>query len=377
MVPCERPSISTEAIESANWWIMTCSLFDSQMRECWAGRKPASRAPADAVCLIVDPALSAAAIQAFSEEGPMALDDFERIRRGQHPRREAGRRQRSTWRSSRITCPTSTNGSTSAWPAARAARSRFGSPTAADSAYPNGWPDYKAVVSSDREEWLRVEDTSYADGVLTIRLTPETDCVWLAYFAPYSMERHHDLIATYASLPDRRLSLARQVARRAGHRLPDHRRGRRSTSGSTPASTPARAWPNGGWKARSKSSPTRRSGRPRAAQRMHLPRRSEHEPGRVAPRAPAHQCRRREPQPRMACAVGREEPRSPLRPQRDGRDRRRFRDGRPRRRGDPRQLPRRLRGHSVARPSGRLDLFKLFSDNLERISPDFQTQPGL
>jgi murein tripeptide amidase MpaA len=70
-----------------------------------------------------------------------------------------------------------------------------------DSAYPKGWPDYKAVASTDREEWLRVGDTSYADGVLTIRFTPETDCVWVAYFAPYSMERHHDLIATYASLP--------------------------------------------------------------------------------------------------------------------------------------------------------------------------------
>jgi murein tripeptide amidase MpaA len=71
----------------------------------------------------------------------------------------------------------------------------------AQSAYPNGWPDYKAVVSSDREDWLRVHDTSYSDGVLTIRFTPATDCVWLAYFAPYSMERHHDLIATVASLP--------------------------------------------------------------------------------------------------------------------------------------------------------------------------------
>jgi murein tripeptide amidase MpaA len=71
----------------------------------------------------------------------------------------------------------------------------------AQSAYPNGWPDYKAVVSSDREDWLRVHDTSYSDGVLTIRFTPATDCVWLAYFAPYSMERHHGLIATVASLP--------------------------------------------------------------------------------------------------------------------------------------------------------------------------------
>jgi murein tripeptide amidase MpaA len=70
------------------------------------------------------------------------------------------------------------------------------------SAYPDGWPDYKACVSVDRDEWLRVDDTSYADGVLTIRLTPPTDCVWLAYFAPYSMERHHDLIATYSALED-------------------------------------------------------------------------------------------------------------------------------------------------------------------------------
>ena len=69
------------------------------------------------------------------------------------------------------------------------------------SAYPHGWPDYKAAVSTDREEWLRVQDTRYEDGVLTIRFTPATDCVWLAYFAPDSMERHHDLIATYSSLP--------------------------------------------------------------------------------------------------------------------------------------------------------------------------------
>ena len=67
-------------------------------------------------------------------------------------------------------------------------------------AYPHGWPDYRACLSLDREEWLRVEGTSYADGVLTIRLTPPTDCVWLAYFAPYSMERHHDLVTTIAAL---------------------------------------------------------------------------------------------------------------------------------------------------------------------------------
>jgi murein tripeptide amidase MpaA len=70
-----------------------------------------------------------------------------------------------------------------------------------DSAYPHGWPDYRACLSVDREDWVRVPDTGYADGVLTIRLTPETDVVWLAYFAPYSMERHHDLVSSVAALP--------------------------------------------------------------------------------------------------------------------------------------------------------------------------------
>ena len=72
----------------------------------------------------------------------------------------------------------------------------------AGSAYPNGWPDYKACMSVDREEWLRVDGTSYDKGVLTIRLTPPTDCVWIAYFAPYSMERHHDLVTALAGLPN-------------------------------------------------------------------------------------------------------------------------------------------------------------------------------
>jgi murein tripeptide amidase MpaA len=69
------------------------------------------------------------------------------------------------------------------------------------SAYPHGWPDYRACVSMDREDWTRVEGTSYDGSVLTIRFTPETDLVWLAYFAPYSMERHHDLVSTLAALP--------------------------------------------------------------------------------------------------------------------------------------------------------------------------------
>ena len=70
------------------------------------------------------------------------------------------------------------------------------------SAYPNGWPGYKGVMSLDREEWLRIEGTSYAGGILTMKLTPPQDLVWTAYFAPYSMERHNDLVTQTAALPN-------------------------------------------------------------------------------------------------------------------------------------------------------------------------------
>lgn len=68
------------------------------------------------------------------------------------------------------------------------------------SAYPDGWPGYKARASEDRESWRQV-DTSYADGTLTISITPQVNAVWIAYFAPYSMEGHHDLVAWAASQP--------------------------------------------------------------------------------------------------------------------------------------------------------------------------------
>ncbi len=71
------------------------------------------------------------------------------------------------------------------------------------SAYPGGWPGYRACVSEDRDYWDRA-DTEYdkdADGgTLTIRYTSVSGLAWFAYFAPYSMERHHDLIADTAGL---------------------------------------------------------------------------------------------------------------------------------------------------------------------------------
>jgi murein tripeptide amidase MpaA len=71
---------------------------------------------------------------------------------------------------------------------------------AAGAAYPHGWDGYRACLSEDREEWERV-DTDYQGGILTIRATPASDSVWFAYFAPYTMERHYDLIASAAAHP--------------------------------------------------------------------------------------------------------------------------------------------------------------------------------
>ena len=71
-------------------------------------------------------------------------------------------------------------------------------------AYPGGWPGYRACVSGDRQTWRRALtsfDPKSANGTLTIEVTPSVDQLWLAYFAPYSMERHHDLIARIAAQP--------------------------------------------------------------------------------------------------------------------------------------------------------------------------------
>ncbi|MBN8484342.1 MAG: hypothetical protein J0L50_06135 [Sphingomonadales bacterium] len=69
------------------------------------------------------------------------------------------------------------------------------------SAYPGGWPGYRAAVSEDREFWGRAEssyDRGEDGGTLTIRYRPTANLAWFAYFAPYSMERHHDLVSAIA-----------------------------------------------------------------------------------------------------------------------------------------------------------------------------------
>jgi murein tripeptide amidase MpaA len=72
---------------------------------------------------------------------------------------------------------------------------------AGQSAYPGGWPGYHVRWSEDRETWRQVADTSFADGALTFTHEAKGDAIWFAYFAPYSMERHHDLVARIAAQP--------------------------------------------------------------------------------------------------------------------------------------------------------------------------------
>lgn len=71
----------------------------------------------------------------------------------------------------------------------------------AASAYPEGWPGYRACVSDDRLYWGRAEtayDKTEDGGTLTIRYQPAGDLAWFAYFAPYSWEQHQDLVADAA-----------------------------------------------------------------------------------------------------------------------------------------------------------------------------------
>jgi len=68
---------------------------------------------------------------------------------------------------------------------------------AASASYPSAWEGTLAVASSDGETWSRVP-TEYVDGQLVITHTPETGAVFYAYFAPYSLQRHHALICEAA-----------------------------------------------------------------------------------------------------------------------------------------------------------------------------------
>ncbi|MEL7108463.1 MAG: M14-type cytosolic carboxypeptidase [Pseudomonadota bacterium] len=65
---------------------------------------------------------------------------------------------------------------------------------AKDAAYPKGWENYQAVVSDDLMHWRRVP-TTYDGQTLAIETELNVSALYVAYFAPYSSERHAMLVA--------------------------------------------------------------------------------------------------------------------------------------------------------------------------------------
>lgn len=75
---------------------------------------------------------------------------------------------------------------------------------AAHAAYPDGWTGYRACVCDDGETWRRT-DTSYDGQRLTIHVTPATDHLRVAYFAPYPLTRVADTTAWASTHPEVRV----------------------------------------------------------------------------------------------------------------------------------------------------------------------------
>lgn len=72
---------------------------------------------------------------------------------------------------------------------------------AGDASYQKGWEGYRACVSTDRDLWIRT-DTSFDGKELVIRHRADADTLHVAYFPPYSRERHHDLVAACQTSPN-------------------------------------------------------------------------------------------------------------------------------------------------------------------------------
>lgn len=77
---------------------------------------------------------------------------------------------------------------------------RFRLLNASETSYPEGWHGYWPCVSYDQQHWFRIP-AHYDGRELCFELTPEFDRVWLAYFEPYSLERHAQKLGQWQQLP--------------------------------------------------------------------------------------------------------------------------------------------------------------------------------
>ncbi|MCT4615356.1 MAG: M14-type cytosolic carboxypeptidase [Marinifilaceae bacterium] len=72
--------------------------------------------------------------------------------------------------------------------------------------YPEGYENYHALASYDRETWFRVP-TCFDGEELTIKHTPEFNVVYYAYFAPYTYEQHLNLVHKAQMSPECKISI--------------------------------------------------------------------------------------------------------------------------------------------------------------------------
>lgn len=83
---------------------------------------------------------------------------------------------------------------------------RFDIVNAGRSRTPDGWRDYRVAASYDRRHWFRLP-TRFDGGTLSFALTPRRPLVLLAHFAPYTLERHMDLLARCQESPAAEVAL--------------------------------------------------------------------------------------------------------------------------------------------------------------------------
>lgn len=66
----------------------------------------------------------------------------------------------------------------------------------ADKAFvPDGWKNYKAKASYEGDNWFEVDETIYDGKKLTIAITLKQEKITFAYFRPFTLEQHEQLIA--------------------------------------------------------------------------------------------------------------------------------------------------------------------------------------
>ncbi len=69
---------------------------------------------------------------------------------------------------------------------------------AGESSYAEGWHGYQCAASYDRHDWSRIATTRYDGEQLSIEFVMQQESMWIAYFQPYSLEQHFDMLARYA-----------------------------------------------------------------------------------------------------------------------------------------------------------------------------------